>query len=246
MVDRHGLGEGGDGALGGDIGGVAARARLGELRAHRHDRSRPGGDHRLDGVVDPEVGALDVDVESAVPGRLVDGVDRTAEGDAGRRHQDVDAAPFLHHMGDAAAHLLCAADVGRDGQRVAALGFDLVGEIEKSCFVEIDQRHAGAFRGKQAGRGGADPRRGSGHDGNAILELHGASLTRRRSLCQSIITWAVCAAVVCAAHGGPACSAPRSGRRRPWRHRCSPWAHGRPCRRRSESPRSSAGSPAPA
>lgn len=72
-------------------------------------------------------------------------------------------------MGDAAAHLLGTADIGSDGQRMAAFAFDLRCDVEDAGFVEIDQRHAGAFGSEQTGGSRADARRGSRHDDNAML-----------------------------------------------------------------------------
>ena len=174
VIDGDGLGEGGDRALGRDIGRVLAEARLRELRAHRDDGARPGGDHRLDGVVDPEIGALHVDREGAIPGRLAQRIDGAAERDAGGRHQHVDPAPRLHHPRHAVARrrrpwLTSAAMV----IAFAALGLDIGSDLAQPDLVEIDERELRALRREQPCRGGADAGGGSRDDGDAILELHG-------------------------------------------------------------------------
>ncbi len=131
-------------------------------------------------MVDPEVGALDVDGEGAVPGRLVDRVDRAARGHAGRRQQHVDAAPFVHHLLDAGTRLGVAAHVGRDGDGAAAGFFDVGRDLAQPLLVLVHQRDPGTFRREQAGRGGADAGGTAGDDGDTILELHGPSLARGR------------------------------------------------------------------
>ena len=178
VVDGDRLGERGDGALGGDIGGVLARARLRELRADGHDGARLGHDHRLDGVVDPEIGALDVDREGAVPRRLLDRIDRAAGRHAGRRQQHVDAAPFLHDLGHAGTRLGIAADVGGQDDGAATARLDVSRDLAQPDLVLVDQGEPRTFGGEQAGRGRADARRRAGDDGYFVLELHGASLAR--------------------------------------------------------------------
>ena len=222
-----------------------------------------GDDHRLDGVVDPEIGALDVDREGAVPRRLLDRIDRAAGRHAGRRQQHVDAAPFLHDLGHAGARLGIAADVGGQDDGAAAARLDVGRDLAQPDLVLVDQGKPRTLGGEQAGRGRADARRRAGDDGYFVLELHGASLareacaapaSRRTAGLQARLmiherAWRPAvplSSTSSASAAAPACSAPRSGPRRPWRRRCSPWARARPRRRPAGWRRSSAGSPAPA
>jgi hypothetical protein len=172
MIDGDRLGEGRDRALRGDVGGVVADARLRELRAHGDDGPRFGREHGLDGVMHPEIGALHIDVEGAVPRLLVDRVDRAAERDAGRRHQHVDPAPLLQHAGHAGLRLGVGAHIGLDRERPG----DLRRHFGETRRVAVDQRHPGAFGGEKPGSRGADAGSAAGNDGNLVLELHDGSL----------------------------------------------------------------------
>jgi hypothetical protein len=128
--------------------------------------------------MDPEIGALDVDREGAVPRRLLDRIDRAAGRHAGCGQQHVDAAPFLHDLLDTATGLRIAADVGGDDYGAAAARLDIGCDLAQARLVLVDQHEPRALGREQTGRSGANTRRGARDDRNPVLELHSRKSNR--------------------------------------------------------------------
>ena len=152
----------------GDRGDVDDGPTLTEL--HRLGRA-----HRSGGDADAIEAADEVDrdhlLERVEVGRrvvgaaLADGALRPA--DAGRVHQNPQWPHALGHL-DGIDDVIGVGDVDL-AERTA----DLAGELVALVFLQVGDDHLRTPGGEEAGRGGPDPRRPTGHDCACSIDVHG-------------------------------------------------------------------------
>ena len=98
--------------------------------------------------------------------------DRRDDLDAGIADQHVDAAERLDDLGGAGVHLLFVGDVHGDADRALAARVDLLRGGIGRLLVEVGDDDLGAFAREHDGDFLADAARGTGDDGNLVLQTH--------------------------------------------------------------------------
>ena len=120
-----------------------------------------------------EIHAGEVDADDLVPDRLRQVVDLAVargEEDAGIGDEDIEPPEGLDHLPERGLDLIFLADVGRDGDRLAAGLADLGERVLGRVGLPVDDRDLAAFLGKPLGRRLADARPGAGDRGHLALQ----------------------------------------------------------------------------
>ena len=94
---------------------------------------------------------------------------------AGVRDHDVEPAVLLHRIVHQRCYLARIADVAGHEMGFAAGELEPVGGLLALAGFDVGEHHLGALLDEALGDGEADPLRGSGDDGDLVLELHVAS-----------------------------------------------------------------------
>ena len=169
-------------ALDGVIGRIGIEPAAGEPhdRGDVDDGAGPPRDHvPADGAGAVE-GAVEPDVEDALPAlaRHVDGRDPCP--DAGIVDEHVDAPEALERLSDGRIHLALIRDVDGEGQGRAAALRDLLGHGLRRRRVDVRHRDGGAERGESHRRRPPDAGPGAGDEDRAAAEVQGVLEARHR------------------------------------------------------------------
>ena len=175
-----GLGELGDASFGGRVGGNADASLEAEERGDVDDLAVASGDHVAGGQLRELEGAGEVDLEDALPvfesylfgGGAMDG--------AGVVDEDVDAAEGGDDLTEEVLGAAGAGEVGLEGLRGAACGFDSVGGVVGGAAIAV-AGYGGSGLREGDGDGGSEAAGGAGDEGYLVVEteevegvLHGS------------------------------------------------------------------------
>nr|POE98246.1 hypothetical protein CFP56_64839 [Quercus suber] len=179
-VDGHAADEGLDRALGARVDGVLGHALgLAGDGAHEDDAAADG--KVLVGLAGDEELAAGVDAEDAVELLLGHVLQVAERHDAGVGADDVQLAEVLDGLGHELGGLGDVADVGLEGNGVAAFGLDalddLVGGVGRVGVVDDD---LGAAAGELGGHGRTDATAGTGDEGDLAIKAGGLDSLRGR------------------------------------------------------------------
>jgi hypothetical protein len=154
-----------DGHLAGGVNAVAGDGRALEGGGDVHDAT--AGAEAAGGLAQCEEGAAEVGVEDGAELLVSELGDWLADGAAGVVDDDVEAAEGLFGLGEKPGDVGGFADIGLDGEGLAAgggdAGDDLRGGGGVARVVDDDGR---AFGGEAGGDGGADAAGGTGDEGD--------------------------------------------------------------------------------
>ena len=175
-LDRQGLGEGDEGALGRGVG-VLGHGEPAECRdgANVDDGSAARSDQVGNAEFRDEEGALEVDGHDPVPVRLCclgHGPIPILPQDAGVVVEDVQGAEFLHPGVDHPLDVALHPDVPLREDGLAPAPLDPPDRLQPGLGADVSHDDPGAFPGKQDGRLPPLPHAGSGDERHLPLQSH--------------------------------------------------------------------------
>src|SRR2546428_3228716 len=135
-----------------------------------HDHAAAPGDHLARDALQAEEDALAVDPHDAVPVLFGEIHDVGAARDAGVVDEDIDLAEGVDGLADHPVDALEVADVGPEGQALAAERADGVGRRLGGPLLEVDRYDVRAALRQGQRRRAADAARGTGDDRDTIGE----------------------------------------------------------------------------
>ena len=175
-IQRHGAGQAENGALGGNIGTVAAPAGERELRRHGDDRAAAGGLHGRDRRPGEQPGSADMNPHHRVPVGRIRGQHRAADGKAGRGHQDGRRRPAGGDGREGGRGERGIPHIARGGHGGSAGRFNRGFCCGETVRVAVDQHETGALAGKEQRGFTPDTGGGPGDESGACGQFHASSI----------------------------------------------------------------------
>src|SRR5260370_38361470 len=179
VLDRGGIGEEANGALGAVIGGGAGRADETVDGRDVDDGAGAALSQRGDGILHPEPYALLVDVDDGIPFLFAGFLDALDIRDAGVVDENVETTEFALATLDCGAPVGGSGDLGmkRDDRFRADLGVDVVGGPAALVVEHVPDHDLSALADEKAGFSSALSSRAGGNQSNFAFEpIHGICL----------------------------------------------------------------------
>ena len=130
-------------------------------------------DHRLKGIATAEKGALEIDIDHAVPVGFVHLQRRLDEVDAGVVDQRVDLSVGRQGFVYESFAVCGLGDVRLEEQALAEAPLQVSRDLRAQPLVDVGDDHFGAGFGKALGDAGADAAGRAGDDSDMSLPIHG-------------------------------------------------------------------------